>query len=92
MVSNCEFVTFPLVSMVRCGTWLYRFLIFAPLLTLQPDVQAQFTLSQLGLVELGPFEHCVHGKIDQVWITEVTCHFIDMAENRKEAEYTMVSF
>ena len=28
----CEFVTFPLVSWVRCGTWLYRFLIFAPLL------------------------------------------------------------
>ena len=27
----CEFVTFPLVSWVRCGTWLYRFLIFAPL-------------------------------------------------------------
>ena len=31
-VSTCEFVTFPLVSCVRCGTWLYRFLIFAPLL------------------------------------------------------------
>ena len=31
---NCEFVTFPLVSWVRCGTWLYRFLIFAPLLCL----------------------------------------------------------
>ena len=29
----CEFVTFALVSWVRCGTWLYRFLIFAPLLT-----------------------------------------------------------
>ena len=35
MVSNCEFVTFPLVSWVRCGTLLYRFLIFAPLLTLK---------------------------------------------------------
>ena len=34
VVSNCEFVTFPLVSWVRCGTLLYRFLIFAPLLTL----------------------------------------------------------
>ena len=33
VVSNCEFVIFPLVSWVRCGTWLYRFLIFAPLLT-----------------------------------------------------------
>ena len=30
----CEFVTFPFVSWVRCGTSLYRFLIFAPLLTL----------------------------------------------------------
>ena len=29
----CEFVTFPLISWVRCGTGLYRFLIFAPLLT-----------------------------------------------------------
>ena len=29
-----EFVTFLLVSWVRCGTWLYWFLIFAPLLTL----------------------------------------------------------
>ena len=34
VVSNCEFVTFPLVSWVRCGTSLYRFLIFAPLLSL----------------------------------------------------------
>ena len=34
VVSNCECVTFPLVSWVGCGTLLYRFLIFAPLLTL----------------------------------------------------------
>ena len=34
VVSNCKFVTFPLVSWVKCGTWLYRFLILAPLLTL----------------------------------------------------------
>ena len=34
MVSYCKFVTFPLVSCVRCGTWLYRFLICAPLFTL----------------------------------------------------------
>ena len=32
VVSICEFVTFPLVAWVRCGTLLYRFLIFAPLL------------------------------------------------------------
>ena len=29
---NCEFVTFPLVSWVKCDTWLYRFLIFASVL------------------------------------------------------------
>ena len=34
VVSNCEFVTFPLVSWVRCGTCLYRLMIFAPSLTL----------------------------------------------------------
>ena len=34
VVSNYEFVTFAFVSWVRCGTGLYRFLIFAPLLTL----------------------------------------------------------
>ena len=33
VVSYYEFVTFPLVSWVRCGTWLYRFLIFPPLHT-----------------------------------------------------------
>ena len=31
--SHCKFVTSPLVSWVRCGTSLYRFLIFAFLLT-----------------------------------------------------------
>ena len=33
-VSNCEFVTFPLVSWFRCGAWLYRFVIFAFFLTI----------------------------------------------------------
>ena len=33
VLSNCKLVTFRLVSWVRCGTWLYRVLIFAPLLT-----------------------------------------------------------
>ena len=33
VVSNCMLVTFPLVSWVRSGTKLNRFLIFAPLLT-----------------------------------------------------------
>ena len=29
VMSNCEVVTFPLVSWVSCGAWLYWFLIFA---------------------------------------------------------------
>ena len=29
MISNCEVVTFPLVSSVNCGASLYQFLIFA---------------------------------------------------------------
>ena len=33
IIVNVKNVTFPLVSWVRCGTWLYRFLIFATLLT-----------------------------------------------------------
>ena len=33
VMSNCEVVTFPLVSWVRCGAWLYRFLIFVLFLT-----------------------------------------------------------
>ena len=39
VVSNCEFVTFPLVSWVRCGTWLYWFLIFVPLLTFNQSLE-----------------------------------------------------
>ena len=38
VMSNCDsfyFVTFPFVSWVRCGTWLYRFLIFVFFLILR---------------------------------------------------------
>ena len=34
VMSKCDVVTFQLVSWVRCGAWLYRFLIFALFLTL----------------------------------------------------------
>ena len=34
VMSNCDAVTFPLVSWVRCGASLYQFLIFALFLTL----------------------------------------------------------
>ena len=38
VVSNCEFVPFQLISWVRCGTWLYQFLIFAPLLIFNNEI------------------------------------------------------
>ena len=34
VVSSCKFVTFPLVSWIRCDTLFYRFLNFAPLFTM----------------------------------------------------------
>ena len=34
VMSNCEIVTFPLLSWVRCGAWLYRFLIVVLFLSL----------------------------------------------------------
>ena len=49
VVSNCEFVTFPLVSCVRCGTSLYRLLIFAPLLTYKA-CNIQFLLRPNNLI------------------------------------------
>ena len=49
LVSKCKYVTFPSVAWVRCGTWLYGFLIFAPLLTL--------CLSCFGVCSLWPSGH-----------------------------------
>ena len=46
VVSDYDFVTFSLVSCVRCGTWLYRFLIFAPLLTLSRDLHRVWKVSE----------------------------------------------
>ena len=36
-MSNCEVVTFTLVSLVRCGASVYRFMIFALFLTFRMD-------------------------------------------------------
>ena len=45
VMSNCEVATFPLVSWVRCGAWLYRFLIFALCLTF-PSITGTATTSR----------------------------------------------
>ena len=67
VVSNCEFVTFPLVSWVRCGTWLYRFLIFAPLLTL-------IVLNYFGLRQLSVY-------FDLRWLVGFRARLLDVGSD-----------
>ena len=52
VVSQCELATFPLVSLVRCGTLFYRFLIFVPLLTLPTfkNISRISSLYRLGVL------------------------------------------
>ena len=52
MISNCEVVTFPFVSWVRCGTWLYRFQIFALFLTWSSSTDLQWQVLELRIVEM----------------------------------------
>ena len=48
VVSTCEFVTFPLVFWIKCGASLYRFPIFASLLTLSNLQISQGSFSVLS--------------------------------------------
>ena len=50
----CESVTFPLVSLVKCGTRLYRFLIFAPLLFLRMAILHLDIMGQSACLVLNP--------------------------------------
>ena len=66
VVSNCEFVTFPLVSWVGCGTCMIdRLLIFAPLLTLLYNQQSIYIYAYkclcqcVGKVYYYPNVNCV---------------------------------
>ena len=52
VASNCEFVTFPLVSWVWCGTWLYRLLIFGHLLTFSLLMFLSIRSISLSLIKL----------------------------------------
>ena len=57
VMSNCDVVTLPLVSWVRCGAWLYRILIFALFLTLEKgnlhkeEYGSSFCLGQAAVVD-----------------------------------------
>ena len=57
VVANCEIVTFPLVSCVRCGTRLYRFLIIVPLLTLKTQRELRRLESSTLQESLSLFNH-----------------------------------
>ena len=52
VIYNCEVVTFPLVSWVRCDTWLYRFLIFALFLTWSSSTDLQWQVLELRIVKM----------------------------------------
>ena len=91
VVSNCEFVTFPLVSWVRCGSWLYRFLIFTSLLTLSLYhvvswvrcgtwfyrflIFATFLTSKMFLVQLNPFTEKITFSATEPWTKELCWYF-----------------
>ena len=76
MKEDCELVTFPLVSWVRCGTWLYRFLIFAPLLTwthkhiMITDYASMLFSFSFLYCQLTPV--CKRGKLRQYSPTQLT--------------------
>ena len=48
VMSNCDVVTLPLVSWVRCGAWLYRFLIYALFLTLVGPASQMLHITSQG--------------------------------------------
>ena len=70
VVSNCECVTFLLVSWVRCGTELYRFLIFAPLLTF--TLRDKHILFQIGLFYRPPSSDALFNNSSIVVILTIT--------------------
>ena len=90
----CEFVTFPLVSWVRRGTWLYRFLIFAPFLTLKPtqpdqclNLHFSFTmqlLHQLTFQTIYKFSPCPYNRL--------TIHFITLICKRHRSHTLSQTF
>ena len=48
VMSNCDVIIFPLMSWVRCGALLYRFLIFALFLTFKMFMPCTFTSQIYG--------------------------------------------
>ena len=93
VVSNCEFVTFPLVSWVRDGTWLYRFLIFAPLLTeslieqwwAQQKTSIRFAIPTMKLVihfkDWHNARHFLHANPASIILPDLACIFWEMSHH-----------
>ena len=65
VVSNCEFVTFPLVSWVRCGTLLYRFRTLHTYLLSINMPMAMNTKKEVSIVRNTTTTHCrpTHGTV-----------------------------
>ena len=77
VVSNCKFVTFPLVSWVKYGTSLYRFLFFAPLLTFSGHSKRRsklvFTTNYL-LMQDKSIAECSKGSILHYFLPSLIYH------------------
>ena len=68
VMSNCEVVTFPVVSWVRCAAWLYRFLIFALFLTSKfyhgySPLIVKYNIGLETLLQQGTLEQVFYGDV-----------------------------
>ena len=84
----CEFVTFPLVSWVGCGTWLYQLLIFAPLLTSKFQVGLKSLLRQ-GLSEPDFYGDLVYKLKKIVGSNIFSAQFIKIISHYKKIGYNI---
>ena len=67
VMSYCDVVTFPSVSWVRCGAWLYRFLIFALFLILSWTAEQKYAYFQTGMSANGT----IHITMMKNWVSHI---------------------
>ena len=88
---NCEFATFPLVSWVRCGTWLYRFMIFAPLLILMWLALSLVSYKRLLWWHIF-FYHRTQSDVIQTIIGNVLMHLWSLSHRKSASTNKPVAF
>ena len=93
VVFNCEFVTFPLV----CGTWLYRFLIFAPLLTLSIlswhcRIRKTFPFRLQEVWFLVQKTVKLYQKLCMIWVKELTQSSVSLTHKPNKIATALLNF